>query len=286
MNPATNYLIIGEERGRGVLMGIKQSGSAAGPFISGGLLLGLASAHGWRAPMAVMAAVSLAAVTLALLPRRPVRSPGHREPRGDRPASRVPSLRHAVAVTFLMAFVQSAVSAFGGLYLVDHVGTPLGQAGAWLAVGGIIGITARILWAAWYGRLILPATVMGVVTMGAVLGQVLLLATTSGLRWLALVALVLNGVGTVAWMSVINIALVESRPADIGRTTGTVYSFFYLGSLAAPLAMGAIADLTGSLRAGWVLTLAASIAGFALVTSRAFWKTPARAPAGSALEWT
>jgi predicted MFS family arabinose efflux permease len=191
----------------------------------------------------------------------------------------VPSLGHAVFVTFLMAFAQSALAAFGGLYLVDHLHVALGEAGVWLAIGGLTGLTARILWATFYGRLILPATVVCLVTMTSVLGQALILGATAGMTWLAFVGLIFNGIGTVAWMSVINIALVESRPEEIGRTTGAVYTFFYLGSLAAPLAMGAIGDLTGSLRMGWVLTLAAAVTSFVFVSSPGFWKTPAAAQA-------
>jgi MFS family permease len=248
-------------------------------FIFQPLTSALATAHGWRTALVVLAAI-LAAVTiplhLRLVPRRATQR------RADADAGRRPSLPHVDARFWLLAaaFAGASVTSFGTsvllvAYLVDH-GWALGAAAAAAGTLGIMQLPGRLLLAPLRARLeprVLTRLMLGVPGLGVVL---LLLSGGSALVWVAVAVLGMSqGLNTLLRIT----RLVDLYgTARIGALTGLSATLTVLARALAPLAAAFLAGTTGGYAVPFLLL--AGIAGVAAVLGgrRA---DPAARPPGS-----
>lgn len=272
-NPTTNALIADRvpAAARGTITGIKQSGVQVGIFLSGLILPALALAVGWRGALwgfAVAFGLGAVLVALTLGPdATPPTAPGPTsgaaaapavEPDDEDPTrTPLPHLIWTISLyAFLMGTAGGAIGRFFPLWANEVVGLSTVVAGALVALGGLLGIVARI----WAGQLaqdrITPRSLLAIL---AVIGGgycVVLLITTEVGSWILWPATILYSVGIGAWNAVAMLAIIVSVPARIsGRASGVVMLGFLGGlTVGSPLA-GAVVDRWGSYQPVWATAL-------------------------------
>lgn len=269
-NPATNALIsarvpVGR---RGTLTGIKQSGVTLGTFLAGIALPALESSFGWRGASWTFAGLFLiaaVAVQLALEPDAPravAPSTG-----SDVPVTRLdPVIAWIATYAFFMGLASGAIGRFLPLFAEESLGFSVGTAGLIAALGGLLGMVARIAAARVAEHRIRPTRLLPLLSLVGAGFAVLLAVTTTGTRWLLWVSPPLSAIGTNAWNAVAMLAvimLVSTRLA--GKASGVVM-FGFLGGLAVsgPIT-GAIVDRTGSYRPAWLAAAAMSLVAAAIM---------------------
>ncbi|HEX2369610.1 MAG TPA: MFS transporter [Acidimicrobiia bacterium] len=264
-NPATNKVISRHypPGGRGVVIGIKQSGVQFGSFLAGLALPAAALALGWRGALLVASTIPLLGTVLAaaFVPADP---PSPSVPnRGQRPP--LPGeVRFLAVYGFLLGLTVSATIAYTALFAEDVLGLAPATAGVVVALAGLVGILGRVVWggvADARGRHTGILGLLGVV--GATAGLLMVGAATISplLIWPAAVA---TGAGINAWNAVGMLAVVSVVPEEAaGHASGVVQFGFLMGlALGAPI-FGAVVDATGSYLPGWlgvaVICLVASL---------------------------
>ncbi|MEM7275759.1 MAG: MFS transporter [Actinomycetota bacterium] len=287
-NPATNALIA--ERvpadGQGTVTGVKQSGVQFGIFLSGLTLPGLAVVIGWRGALwgyAVAFLLGAFAVARWLGP-----APAEERsdvPEAERPKPAAPTGASTPAATaaattstvaaeqsippfiwlmsvyaFLYGSAGGAIGRFLPLWANEEIGMSVVAAGAVVAVGGLLGIAARI----WIGGLpqtrSAPASLLSMLAIvGAVYCLILLLTETVG-SWILWPASILSATGIGAWNAVAMLAVIVTVPrAAAGRASGIVMLGFLGGlSVGSPVA-GLVVDRWGTYQPVWAATLVLSV---------------------------
>jgi predicted MFS family arabinose efflux permease len=267
-NPSTNKLIAvhAPTGGRGTITGIKQSGVQVGVLLGGSLLPLGATTIGWRAAVAIAAAVpvvGLLATSVAVPPDRP--DPPRETT--DLPWSplRSPFLVRLAVYGFLVGAGWSAVFT----YLPDYAQTALGWqptvSGLLVSTAGLFGVAGRIGWSSVAERRLgSPATLMTLAGIGtlAVVGA-LAAPGLPGLLWLAAAAF---GASSGAWNAVGMFAIVDRLPARAsGAGSGVVMFGFLIGlGLGAP-PFGWSVDVSGTYAYGLLGVVGLHVA--ALVTA-------------------
>lgn len=279
-NPATNGLLsarVAPGR-RGTLTGLKQSGVTLGIFLAGATLPSLEHIWGWRGASWTFAAVFAVAAVWVLVQL-------DRDPAPARTASSVRSRPAPVAgfvwmitgYAFFMGLAAGSVGRFMPLFAEESLGFSTATAGAIAALGGLLGMAARVLAARTAEHRVAPVILLVWLSLvGAAYCLLLGLLTpdTRGLLWLSPV---LNAVGTNAWNAVAMLAVIMYvATSDAGRASGIVM-FGFLGGLAVagPVA-GALIDATDGYRTVWFGAMVSSlIAGVIVLTGR---RRPTGAP--------
>ena len=146
-NPATNKVISRHypPGGRGVVIGIKQSGVQFGSFLAGLALPAAALALGWRGALLVASTIPLLGTVLAaaFVPADP---PSPSVPnRGQRPP--LPGeVRFLAVYGFLLGLTVSATIAYTALFAEDVLGLSPATAGVVVALAGLVGVLGRVVW--------------------------------------------------------------------------------------------------------------------------------------------
>lgn len=265
-NPATNALIAERVTGdeQGTVTGIKQSGVQFGIFLSGLSLPGLALWIGWRGASWLFAALFLLgafAVANGLGPAPEVSQDEIRNRTAEPGRHPIPSFIWILSLyAFLFGSAGGAIGRFFPLWANEEVGLSTVVAGALVAVGGLLGIVARI----WAGQVaqkrIAPPQLLSLLAGIGALYCVILLATGSIGAWILWPGAILYAVGIGAWNAVAMLAVITSMPkASAGRASGIVMLGF-LGGLSAgsPIA-GLIVDRWDTYQPVWFGALALSI---------------------------
>lgn len=284
-NPSTNALIAARvpEGSQGVLTGIKQSGVQVSVFLSGLTLPTLSIWLGWRGAMWVYAGTFFAlalGVPLILAadeddPASPVSvstgdpsslvpSPPRIQPAEPRASGRLDPLILRIAFyALLMGTAGGAVSRFFPLWAEEVVGFSSTTAGAIVAIGGLLGVIARIA----VGRLaehrIGARRLLGLLALVGAVYCLSLAATTSIGSWVLWVSPILAAVGLSAWNAVAMLTIITTVPRrDAGRASGIVMLGFLgglsIGSPLAGLAVDAFDSYQPMFFVAFALTLAAS----------------------------
>lgn len=279
-NPATNSLIatrVAPGR-RGALTGIKQSGVTLGVFLSGIMLPGFEALWGWRgASLAFAVAFTALAVVVQLTlgpdPKVAPSSTGTDATTDGAPsATRLdPYVWRLAFYALLMGTAGGAVGRFFPLYAEESLGFSLAVAGLLTALGGLLGMGARV----YVGRLaetrVSPPKLLGVLAIVGAVYCGILAITTESTRWLLYLSPPLNAVGIAAWNAVAMLAVImyfSTRQA--GRASGIVMLGFLGGlSISAPIA-GYAVDRLGDYRPVWVAAgLLAAVAAVVMLVERA-----------------
>jgi predicted MFS family arabinose efflux permease len=267
-NPATNLLIVDNvpAGSRGIVTGVKQSGVQFGTLLGGMLLPVFATLWDWRS--AVLMFLMMPVAGLAGMMGRT--DPIEHETQAEWAHMTIPmEVRWIAVYGTLSGMATSALFGFLPLFAEENQLWSAQAAGSLVAVVGLSGIAARILWPAaserriGHGRTLRILAVMSTVT-AVLLGLAALGVVKS---WVLIPAAVLLGGGAIAWNAVGMLAVMDfSPPRMVGKGTGVVLLGFLLGlAFGAPL-MGFSVDVLGTYVPGWLasaglLTACAVIAG-------------------------
>lgn len=267
-NPVTNRLVqrAAAPEQAGVIVGLKQSAVPLGWVIVGVQIPLLVPVLGWRPATASLLVVILVAALLTWqLPRTPALARSGVRGRTDG------GLRPWVLVLAgLLGTGTSGVVAYLPLTAVELSGLAPARAGLVAGVVGAAGVGSRLAWG-WASRRIerLHLALAGISVL-AVLGAGLVLASerlTSAI-WLAAVVF---GASSVSAMVVLTVHLLRvSGPAAVGRATGWVSLAFFGGFVPGPLLFGVLVTRSGGYRLPWLVVAALFALGavVALLASR------------------
>jgi sugar phosphate permease len=249
---------------RGLAMGIRQTAQPLGVAVAGLVLPGLAARLGVFGAMVVPAALCLLAALLVIAaapdPARPPRAPG------EHTASpyRTPVLWRVHAASAMLVVPQFAISAFGTEYLVRQQGWSTTSAGAFVAVIQIVGAVGRIGSGVWSDRVGSRLRPMRQLAVGAALVLLTFALGDAVAPWLAIVALVVGGVVTVADNGLAFTAVAEiAGPTWSGRALGVQNTGQNIVGSLTPVALGALVGVAGY-AVGFAVAALAPIAAIGL----------------------
>ena len=264
LNPSTGRAVLEwfPPRGRGLAMGIKQTGLTLGGLAGALALPPLALSAGWRAALAAGGALALVSSALTLLVYR---SPAATT--GAAAAAAWPRLgelrvflrRPGVIVVFLsglaLSIAQSSVLAHLAIYARETFALSPVAAGQMLALAQAGGTTSRLAWGAISDRFFGGRRRPGVVVNSVVgAGAYALLALGERLPVGGLVALALvAGIGAFGWVGLYFALVAEIGGARYaGLLTGVAVAFAWSGVLVGPPVFGLVVDHTGSYAWPWL----------------------------------
>ncbi|MGH3325788.1 MAG: MFS transporter [Streptomyces sp.] len=254
-NPSTNKLIathVPPER-RAVAVGIKQSGVPLAAFTAGLTLPTLAAAMSWRAALALVIPVALAAALAAVLLPRDAGPPA--KLRLTLPAAPNPPTRWLMAVSLCIGCGLSALNTYLPLYAHQRLSMGEKSAGALIAAIGVSGIASRVLWPRLSKRLDVPGSLL-ILTVASMVFAALLPAAT-GATWLVWIAAVGLGCSAAAANAVSMVAVTQGRGfGSTGHASALVSMGFFSGFVVGPVTFGLLVDATGGFAAGWALVTA------------------------------
>jgi len=292
---ALGYLLVGLSRGaippltdrlgyelapvsqRGLVFGVKQTGTPLGAVVVGTLLAPIAATSiGWRGAFVVLAGTLLlsyvlVAVSLPPLPTPPPRTVGQPSPadRQDRDVIRLLARRLAAPTLFSfgLGIHQATVVTFLTLYLVDAAGLSAVRAARWFALLSIGGAVGRVAWG-WMSDRLFHGNRAIALTTSAVLGggMSILVGTVPSLLEGATGAAIVALYGSVSqgWVGVSRAWGAElAGPGLSGRAGGILLGSMMLGGLFGPLVFGTIVESRGGYPTAWiVLGITAIVSGF------------------------
>ena len=268
--------------GRGVAMGIRQSGLPLGGMIAALVLPPLAGAFGWRA--AITSAGAICAIPGILcwiglreegeIPRsaEPAPPDGRRAPSvldRLREILRVVGVRRTTGVSMLLVFAQFCYQGYLALYMVDRFGWSKHAAATLLVAVHLGGVLGRLAWGALsdrhFGGRRVPALAWCV---GAgILFPFALIALPYRHPPLVVFAALLGGFLLLGWNGLYSTLIAEVAGPGRGATAmGVSMTLLYMTTMVTPPLFGWLADRT-SYTVGWVV-LTAVMAGAFAVTFR------------------
>jgi len=266
-NPSTNKLIsLHVPRGeRGLITGIKQSGVQVGIFVGGLTLPSLALFWGWRGAVAVFAAIAALGLAAAarILPSDPERAEAAQLAIGA-----VPSVIARLGLYgFLLGAGGSTLFTYTALYGQERLGLTEATAGATVALTGLVGIAARIVWSRaaerdhrYRGSLVWLAALAT--------GAALLMIGASWAPPLVWLAAIVTGFSASAWNSVGMLATMFFVPPELaGRASGVVLFGFLAGMGAGAPLFGWSVDRLGTYLPGWLAAATLFAAGWVVATT-------------------
>ncbi|WP_170208278.1 MFS transporter [Couchioplanes caeruleus] len=265
-NPATNLAITEyfHPADRAAAVGRKQAAVQMSALVVGLTAPLLTQLAGWRA--AFLVGAPLAVFALAATARSVAARPRVAHSFSWRPAR--PNRYLALLMLFLTAegCGVSAVATFTPLYGRDHLGLGAGVATASIAVLGVAGVAARLIWSRRSAALSLLSPLLGKLAVGAAVSAVLIWAGAE-LGPIALFAGVAGvGVTAVGANAVAMVLVVrDRRTGPLGPASALLSLGFFVGFVIGPVSFGAIADHLGYgpawLAVAAVFLLAAGLSG-------------------------
>ena len=253
---------------RGLAMGIRQTAQPLGVAVAGLVLPGLAQRHGAFGAMVVPAALCLLAALLVIGaapdPARPPRAPGAHTASPYRTAV----LWRVHAASAMLVVPQFAIGAFATEYLVRQQSWSTTAAGAFVAVIQIAGAVGRIGSGVWSDRVGSRLRPMRQLAIGAALVLLTFALGDAVAPWLAIAALVVGGIVTVADNGLAFTAVAEiAGPTWSGRALGVQNTGQNIVASLTPIALGALVGAAGY-AVGFAVAALAPIAAIGLTPVR------------------
>ncbi len=270
VSAASGRLVMGwfSRTERGLAMGIRQTSQPLGVAVAGVSLPGLAAVVGPFTALALPAGLCLlSAVLVAALAPDPPRVPAAG---GERPRSpyRTPVLWRVHAASAMLVVPQFAVAAFGTEYLVREQDWAAATAGAFMAGIGVLGALGRIGTGVWSDRAGSRLRPMRQVAAAATVVLLLFALGDAVAGWLAVLALALGAIVTVAPNGLAFTATAEiAGSAWSGRALGVQNTGQNLVASFVPVALGAVIGASGY-TTGFLLAALAPLAAVALTPVR------------------
>lgn len=266
-NPVGNHLVVHHapiER-RGVIMGISKAGAQMAGLLAGAVLPTAAVLLGWRGSLLAGLFVLFAGLagSVAVIPA----GAGSTSTREDRSDARIPRALYVWLAphAFMLGFSLGQNHAFLPLYAVSEIGQTPARAGLIAATMAGFGIVGRVAWgrqAELFGTTALPLLLL---SSGGVASTLMVAAASRvgvGMLW---AGALLFGVTAFSWITVGMLAIIRESPRSIaGRSSGLILAMFYLGTALSPIALGALADASGSFVPSWLVSAGALTIGAVL----------------------
>jgi sugar phosphate permease len=232
---------------RGVAMGIRQTSQPLGVGIAGLCLPVLADRVGAFPSLAVPAALCLlSAVLVVVLAPDPPRPPRSADAAAARSPYASPQLWRVHLASALLVVPQFAISTFSAEYLVRQQGWPAATAGAFVAVVQVVGAFGRIGTGWWSDRVRSRMRPMRQIAAGAALVLLVFALGDLAAGWLAVAALAVGGVISVAPNGLAYTAVAEIAGARwSGRALGIQNTGGNALSSAAPVVLGTVIGASG-----------------------------------------
>jgi MFS family permease len=284
VTPVGSHLVAARTppRRRALVFSLKQAGVPAGAMLVAAAAPAIALLGGWRAGVLAMAAIGI----LVALMFQPIRAEfdAERDPRaGDgrglraiaREAAgsigllrRDPALRRLTIMSCGYGIAQFCFLTFFVTFQVAALGTGLAEAGLRLALAQAAGVVARIGWALLADRVGARPALLGCGVLAALAGLAL---AGAGPDWPGLVVVLAGmvmGASAVGWNGVMLAEAARIAPAgQVGGATAALSFAFGATMLVAPPAFSALIGLTGGYSAGFLLCVAAVLAGAAAIAT-------------------
>ena len=253
---------------RGLAMGIRQTAQPLGVALAGLVLPSLAQRTGAFGAFVVPAALCLLSALLVIgFAPDPVRPPRAEGERTDSPYH-TPVLWRLHAASAMLVVPQFAISAFATEYLVRQQHWSATAAGAFVAVIQIAGAVSRIGSGVWSDRVGSRLRPMRQLAVGAALVLITFAVGDAVAPWLAIAALAVGGIVTVADNGLAFTAVAEiAGTAWTGRALGIQNTGQNIVSSLTPIVLGAIVGAAGY-AIGFVVASAAPLAAIALTPVR------------------
>ncbi len=253
---------------RGLAMGIRQTAQPLGVALAGLVLPTLSGRTGAFGAFAVPAALCLLSALLVIgFAPNPVRPP---RAAGEEIGSpyRTPVLWRLHAASAMLVVPQFAITAFATEYLVREQHWSTISAGAFVAAIQIAGAVSRIGSGVWSDRVGSRLRPMRQLAVGATLVLLAFALGAAFAPWLAIVALAVGGIVTVADNGLAFTAVAEiAGSAWAGRALGVQNTGQNIASSLTPIALGAVVGTAGY-AIGFVVAAAAPVAAIALTPVR------------------
>ncbi len=276
LNPVTTKAVVAwfDSRRRATAMSIKQMGVTAGGMLAAMLLPSIAVFLGWRIALQIAAVVAVATAVVTwfvyqeardveVAPQVAGRQSGIRDVLFDRQIL----LLGAVAAIFGMA--QVTVSSYLVLFLNEAHFLPAVVAGFGLAAAQASGMIGRIGGGVasdvfFHGARRKALIWIGVIVVGSTAITAVLPYGMS--LWVLVPIAALLGVSALGWNGVgMTLAGEASDRTMVGRSSGVVVGFSFLGSVVWSPIFGYIVDSTGSFGYGWGSVAAVMLVGVFLL---------------------
>ena len=265
-----------------LIFSIKQSGAPLGGFLAGiivpWVVVGGLRQGGWQEALMVCAGLGLI-TALVVQPLR-ARTDDDRQP-GRRLSfpgvwrqllllARHGPLRRLTIASFIFAGVQSCMFAYLVIYLVDHVGLGLVEAGVAYSAMHLIGVGARIAWGWIAGRFVPAALVLsGLGFASALFVVIVALIDGSWPFWLVVAIAAAVGATAASWNGVFLAEVARvAPPGQISAATGGSIFFTYFGLVVGPSCFSATIAVTDGYRLGFYLITGAIFAAALLILPR------------------
>lgn len=251
--------------GRGVAMGIRQSGLPLGGFLAALLLPALAARGGWHE--ALLAAALLCAVPGVLCwVLMPHEEPGSSEtaslvglPARVRLILRHPGIRRTTGVAALLVAGQMYYQGYLALYLVDHLGYAKPTAAGLLAAVHLGGVVGRLVWGilsdrAFGGR---RTPALGWCVAAGAGFPVLLVLLPARTPFLAVAGLAfVGGALLLGWNGLYSTLIMEhAREESAGTAMGLSMTVLYTTTVLTPPVFGWVVD-RATYATGWLAVAA------------------------------
>jgi MFS family permease len=267
VNPASSAILAAASppRIRSMVFSIKQTGVPLGGAIAGILVPALLLWMSWQA--AVLALAIGAAVLLVLVVRHDPADDAARRLERLRlrsfaaPVAEVWANRpilELAAVSGVYSAIQISFLTYLVSYLKLELGYSLVAAGVVFAVAQISGAAGRVLWGVVADHLLKPRSVLAGLGLVMIVCGVALASLNPAWPPAAVLAVcVLYGATAVGWNGVFLAEVARLAPdGRVAYLTGGTQFFTFAGVLIGPPLFGAIASVTGTYGAGFVVTAA------------------------------
>lgn len=242
---------------QGLAFALKHCSIPVGTLLAGISVPTLALTVGWR--WAYVAAAILSAAVFVTLPTSGV------ERRVRRDEGKADLSLPVLVVTAISFGLGSSAAASLGAYTVSTavaVGMSEGTAGLLVAMGSVVGITARLAIGNWSDHR--PGSqldlVMWMLSIGGI-GFVLLGIADTVAMWFAVPLAFGSGW---AWFGSYNLAMIRLNPVMPGAAIGVTQTGAFVGAIIGPAGLGFLAD-SYSFTAAWIAAAAASLAAASMI---------------------
>lgn len=265
ITPASSHLLAKttESHRISLVFSVKQTGVPLGGVLAGAIVPTLVISCGWQMALALVAVCNI----LCLLIAQPLiksfdsdRDSNHSLKIGSlvQPIKMVfqyPALRLMAVCSFMFSMVQLSLTTYLVTYLYTEFSYSLVTAGIVLSIAQFGGMTGRITWGwvadRWFGA---RATLGGL----AILMSFSALATASmnmhSSMILVVAVLVVFGATAIGWNGVYLAEVARQAPEGLASVaTGGTLAITFLGVVLGPPLFGAIFEISGSYRLGFVL---------------------------------
>jgi len=266
VNPASSAILAAASppRIRSMVFSIKQTGVPLGGAIAGILVPALLLWMSWQA--AVLALAIGAAVLLVVVRHDPADDAARRLERLRLRSFAAPVVEvwanrpilELAAVSGVYSAIQISFLTYLVSYLKLELGYSLVAAGVVFAIAQISGAAGRVLWGVVADHLVKPRTVLaGLGLVMVVCGGALASLNPAWPSAAVLGVCVLYGATAVGWNGVFLAEVARLAPEGrVAYLTGGTQFFTFAGVLIGPPLFGAIASVTGTYGAGFVVTAA------------------------------